>query len=100
MITVLLLSPVTVVLAWIYRQLLPAGQRWTVFDSALIVVALALASGWIAWANSGPADGAGPVWPDLLATAGAYPIIAGCLGLGLAWRRLRDVRERAVEPRR
>ncbi len=100
MITVLLLLPVTAVLAWIYRQLLPDGQRWTVFDSALVVAVLALAAGWIAWANSGPAGDAGPVWPDLLAAAGAYPIIAGCLGLGLAWRRLRDVREQAVEGRR
>jgi len=87
MITVLLLLPVSAVLAWVYRLALPGGQGWSRFDTVLLLALAVLAGAWCAWCLAGDHAGAGPVYGDVLAAAGAYPIIAAGLGLGLAWRR-------------
>lgn len=82
-----MMLPLTAVLTWIYRYLLPEPRRWTMFDSLWLVAALLLAAGWIYWASGNRFAGSGPVFGDLVAAAGAYPIFAACLALGLAWRR-------------
>lgn len=92
MITALLLLPVTAVLAWLYRQALPHGGRWSRFDSGLLLAVAAAAAVWVAWARSATYHDAGPIYPELAAAAGAYPIIVIGLAAGLAWRRQRSAR--------
>ncbi len=89
MITALLLVPVTAVLAWIYRYFLPRGGSWSTFDSGLLLVVAALALAWVGWARSAVYHNAGPIYPELVAAAGAYSIIVSGLAAGLAWRRSR-----------
>jgi hypothetical protein len=89
MITALMLLPVTAILGWLYGYLLPAGVRWNWFDTSLLSGVLLIAGGWIVWTRSQPVEGAGPVWNELVAAAGAYTLLVCFLGLGLAWRRLR-----------
>jgi len=89
-ITALMLLPLTGVLAWIYGYLLPERWRWTLFDMVCLSVALLLGVGWIHWASAHPFADSGPVYGDLIAAAGAYPIILTVLAMGLAWRRSRD----------
>lgn len=89
MITALLLVPVTAVLAWLYGRALPAGRRWSIFDSALLVTVASLAVAWVGWARSAVYQDAGPIFPELVAAAGAYPIVVCGFAAGLAWRRLR-----------
>jgi len=88
-ITALLLLPVTAVLAWLYRWFLPRGGGWSGFDSAVLLVVAALAAAWVGWARSAVYHDAGPIYPELVAAAGAYPIIVSGLAAGLAWRRSR-----------
>ena len=95
MITALMLVPLTAVLTWIYGYLLPERWRWTPFDALCLLAALLLGAGWIWWASSDPFADSGPVFGDLVAAAGAYPIFAACLALGLAWRR-KESRQRGV----
>lgn len=97
MITALLLLPVTAVLVWFYRHFLPCGARWSRFDSGLLLAVAVLALAWVVWARSVPWQGAGPVYAELVAAAGAYPILVAGLAAGLAWRRLRA---RGAEPGR
>ena len=89
MITALMLLPLTGVLAWIYGYLLPERWRWTLFDTVCLAAALLLGVGWIQWASAHPFVDSGPVYGDLIAAAGAYPIILTVLATGLAWRRTR-----------
>jgi len=93
LITALMLLPLCVVLVWIYGYLLPTRWSWTVFDALWLLLALLLSAGWIHWAGGHAFAGSGPVFGDLVAAAGAYPIFATCLVLGLAWRR-KAVRQR------
>jgi hypothetical protein len=97
MITALLLLPVTAVLAWVYRWFLPRGGSWSGFDSALLLVVAALAAAWVGWARSAAYQDAGPIFPELVAAAGAYPIIVSGLAAGLAWRRRRARGRAAAE---
>jgi hypothetical protein len=87
MITALMLLPVTAVLTSIYGYLLPDRWCWTVFDALWLSVALLLGVGWIVWARAHPFAGSGPVYGDLVAAAGAYPIFVAVMAVGLAWRR-------------
>ncbi|MDX1379852.1 MAG: hypothetical protein R3233_01965 [Xanthomonadales bacterium] len=89
MTTALLLLPVAAVLVWIYRQALPRGSRWTRFDSGLLAALAILCAGWVAWSGATRFEHAGPVFDELVAAAGAYPIILLGLGAGLAWRHAR-----------
>ena len=89
MTTALLLLPVATVLVWIYRQALPRGSRWTRFDTALLITLAVLAAFWVAWSATARFEHAGPVFAELVAAAGAYPIMLVGLGAGLAWRHLR-----------
>jgi hypothetical protein len=89
MITALLLAPVTAVLAWLYRRALPGGGPWRGFDTVVLGAVAVLALLWVAWARSLSFTDAGPIFPELLAAAGAYPIIVTGLAAGLTWRRLR-----------
>jgi len=89
MITAVMLLPLTAVLTWIYGYLLPDRWRWTMFDALWLSAALLLGAGWIAWARAHPFAGSGPVYGDLVAAAGAYPIFVAVLAAGLAWRRSR-----------
>jgi hypothetical protein len=41
----------------------------------------------VGWARSAVYHDAGPIYPELVAAAGAYPIIVCGLAAGLAWRR-------------
>ena len=86
MITALLLLPVTAVLAWVYARALPKGERWSLFDTALLLGCAIAAGAWVAWARSAEYVDAGPIFPELVAAAGAYPLILLGLGGGLAWR--------------
>jgi hypothetical protein len=95
MITALMLLPVAAVLTWIYGYLLPRRWRWTAPDVLWLALALLLAGGWIYWARVNPFAGSGPVYGDLVAAAGAYPILVCSLALGLAWRRRRAGRQGA-----
>jgi hypothetical protein len=88
-ITALMLVPLTGVLAWIYGYLLPERWRWTLFDLLCLSMALLMGAGWIYWASAHPFAGSGPVYGDLIAAAGAYPIIVTSMAMGLAWRRSR-----------
>ena len=94
MITLLLLLPVAAVLVGLYVLALPRGSRWRRFDSGLVLALALLAAAWAWSAASSHAPGTGPIWPDLLAAAGAYPILAVGLAVGLAWRHRRARRER------
>jgi hypothetical protein len=96
-ITAFLLLPVTAVLAWLYRWFLPRGDGWSGFDSAVLLVVAALAVAWVGWARTAVYHDAGPIFPELVAAAGAYPIIAGGLAAGLAWRRSRARRQESAE---
>ena len=89
MITALLLAPVTAVLAWLYGRALPAGSGWSRFDNLLLLAVAALAMAWVAWARATSWVDAGPIYPELVAAAGAYPIIVLGLAAGLTWRRRR-----------
>jgi len=89
MITAVMLLPVTAVLTWIYGYLLPERWRWTKFDMLWLSVALLLGGGWIIWARAHPFAGSGPVYGDLIAAAGAYPIFVAVMAVALAWRRAR-----------
>ena len=89
MTTVLLLLPVAAVLIWLYRRCLPVAGGWTGFDSVLVGFLAALVVAWAFWAPKAEYANAGPVFGELVAVAGAYPILLGGLGLGLAWRHAR-----------
>ena len=89
MITALMLLPVTAVLGWLYYWMLPSGVRWNGFDTGLLCGVLLIAGAWIRWTRSQSFEGAGPIWNELLAAAGAYSLLVCGLALGLAWRRLR-----------
>ena len=89
MITALLLVPVTARLAWVCRFFLPRGCGWSPFDRGLLGVVAALALAWVGWAPSAVYHNAGPIYPELVAAAGAYSIIVSGLAAGLAWRRSR-----------
>lgn len=89
MITALLLLPVTAVLTWLYRRALPRAARWNRFDSILLLGVAALAGAWVTWARSATYHDAGPIYPELAAAAGAYPIVLIGLAAGLAWRHRR-----------
>jgi len=91
--TALLLLPVAAVLVWIYRQALPRGSRWTPFDSGLLAALAALSAAWVAWSGAARFAHAGPVFDELVAAAGAYPIVLVGLGAGLAWRHARARRD-------
>jgi hypothetical protein len=95
LITALMLLPLGAVLIWIYGYLLPERWCWTLFDALWLLTALLLGAGWIRWAGGTPFAGSGPVFGDLVAAAGAYPIFAAWLALGLGWRR-RSARQRVV----
>jgi hypothetical protein len=97
-ITALLLLPVTAVLAWLYRQALPRGGRWNRFDTGLLFAVAAAAAAWVAWARSATWHDAGPIYPELAAAAGAYPIIVIGLAAGLTWRRQDAARRAAQRP--
>jgi divalent metal cation (Fe/Co/Zn/Cd) transporter len=87
MITALMLLPVIAVLGWVYYCLLPPDRRWRTFDGGVFAVVIVLAAAWIYWMKTTSFADAGPVWDDLAAAAGAYPIIVIGLAAGLAWRR-------------
>lgn len=93
MTTMLLLLPVAAVLTWIYRRALPRASGWSGFDTALLAVLAVLLGGWAAWAGGSDYRGAGPVFGELVAAAGGYPILLAGLGLGLLWRHARARRE-------
>ena len=95
MITALMLLPVSAVLTWIYGYLLPERWRWTVADALWLSLALLLGAGWIFWARAHPFAGSGPVYGDLVAAAGAYPIFVAVLAAGLTWRRARAAQQKA-----
>lgn len=93
MTTALLLLPVAAVLAWIYSRALPGGTGWGVFDIALFgLTAIAVAT-WVSWAAATEFSGAGPIYAELVAAAGAYPILLAGFALGLGWRHLRARRD-------
>jgi hypothetical protein len=96
-ITAFLLLPVTAVLAWLYGCFLPRAQGWSGFDCGLLLAVAALAGAWVGWARSAVYHDAGPIFPELVAAAGAYPIIVGGLAAGLAWRRSRARRQETAE---
>lgn len=89
MTTLLLLLPVAAVLVWIYVQALPRGSRWTYFDTGLLALLGMLAVAWVAWSGAARFENAGPAFAELVAAAGAYPIVVVGLGAGLAWRHAR-----------
>jgi hypothetical protein len=97
MITALLLVPVTAVLAWLYRRALPGHGAWRGFDTVVLCAVASLALAWVAWARSIRFADAGPIFPELLAAAGAYPIIVLGLAAGLTWRRVR-ARRSGIDP--
>ena len=93
MTTALLLLPVAAVLAWIYHRALPGEAGWGLFEAMLFgLTALAVAA-WVAWAATAEFSDAGPVYGQLVAAAGAYPILLAGFALGLGWRHLRARRE-------
>jgi hypothetical protein len=91
MITAFLLMPVVAVLVWLYWYWLPVDiervSRWLWGDTLLLVLLASLASGFVHIAKHAEYEGAGPMWPELVSTVGAYAIIAIGLALGLIWRR-------------
>jgi hypothetical protein len=89
MITALLLVPVAAVLTWLYRYSLPPQQGWRTFDSGLLMILALAVTAFGAWVSGMSFEGAGPIWPELLAALGGYAIIAGGLAAGLTWRRHR-----------
>jgi len=93
MTTVLLLLPVAAVLAWLYCHSLPGGETLGAFDFAVFgAVALPVVA-WIAWAGATEFHSAGAIYSELVAAAGAYPILLTGLAIGLAWRH-RSFRQR------
>ena len=88
MTTAFLLLPVAAVLAWIYRQALPVGDRLTAVDMGVFGLVGALVTAWVLWAKQAEFADAGPVYGELVAAAGAYPIMVAGLAAGLTWRRL------------
>ena len=86
MITVLLLLPVVATLLWLYWYLLPQ-RRWGRFDFVLVFV-LTVLTGTMLWMiEKADWQGAGPLWPKIVAATGAYLIFTVGLAGGLIWRR-------------
>lgn len=103
MITALMLLPVLAVLTWLYGYLLPpaidGARRWRLADS-LLWLALVLAAGsFIYVARHAVYEGAGPLWPELVAATGAYVVLAGGLAVGLACRRRGHRHSKDGDPR-
>jgi hypothetical protein len=88
MTTAFLLLPVAAVLAWIYRQALPRGEGWSLFDVAVFGIVGMLVSAWVVWTTQAEFQGGGPVYDELVSAAGGYPIMVAGLAAGLTWRRL------------
>lgn len=86
MTTAVLLLPVLGILVWLYWYLLP-GRRWRHRDSLLVALVLTAAALFLVAVERMEFIGAGPLWPLIVATAGAYGILACGLAAGLAWRR-------------
>ena len=86
MITGLLLLPVLCILVWLYWYLLPE-RRWRFRDSLVVGLVLLGAASFLGAVERMEFDGAGPMWPLIVAAAGAYGILACGLAAGLAWRR-------------
>ena len=93
MITAVLLFPVAAVLVWLYWYFLPGdrvrARRWRWIDTMLLLTLIALATVFVHLAMNAEYEGGGPMWPVLVATVGAYAIVATGLMLGLIWRRRR-----------
>lgn len=91
MITALLLLPVVTILVWLYWYCLPVDSdrqgRWRWVDSVLVLILALLAARLIRFAMGAEYEGAGPMWPELVAAVGAYAVFAVGLASGLALRR-------------
>jgi hypothetical protein len=86
MITALLLMPVAGVLVWLYWYLLP-GRSWKFADTLLLGCTVLAMAGYIRLAGEVEFEGAGPMYPEIVAMVGAYGILIAGLCASLWWRR-------------
>lgn len=85
MLTGLLLLPVLAILVWLYWYLLPA-RKWKLSDSLILLVLLAIAAAFVITVDRFDFEETSPLWPYIVAAAGAYGILTVGLGVALAWR--------------
>jgi hypothetical protein len=84
--TALLLLPVAAILVWLYWFLLP-GRKWLLVDSGFLLMLFFLVVMYLYFVSGLDFESAGPLWPYIVSTAGAYGILLLGFALALYWRR-------------
>lgn len=86
MVTAFILLPVAATLTWLYWYLLPE-RKWRLNDTVILLLVIAVTTGYVQFVDNIDFDGSGPLWPYVVSAAGAYCIFTLGLSFALAWRR-------------